>query len=349
MRKSLENKGVRTILLIAVAAVFIVGGYFAFNLYATYFTSNVSGQQKYLYVHTGANYEAIIKDLADNHGLKNMASFKQAAKKMGLVDAVKPGRYALKKGQNNRSLINMLKAGNQDPVTLKIQNFRKKEDLAAFLGRKLEADSAAFMQIMDSTELVEKNGFTRDNSYTMYIPNSYEMYWDVSPTDFFNKMFKEYSGFWTAERKAKAAVLKLAPAEATILASIVDAEALYDKEMPIIAGLYLNRLHRGILLQADPTVIFANNDFTVKRVTNSLLRVDSRYNTYKYAGLPPGPIMMPSIRAIDAVLSPQQNDYIFMCAKEDFSGFHNFAATQAQHDINARKYREALNKRKIYK
>ncbi|MNR03523.1 putative aminodeoxychorismate lyase [compost metagenome] len=183
----------------------------------------------------------------------------------------------------------------------------------------------------------------------MFIPNTYEMYWSVSREEFFKKMNAEYLKFWNDERRKKAAALGLDPIKVTILASIVDAEALYDKEMPTIAGLYLNRLERGILLQADPTVIFANNDFTVKRVTGELLRVDSRYNTYKYAGLPPGPINMPSINAIDAVLNKEDNNYLYMCAKEDFSGYHNFAATVQEHNINAKKYREALNKRNIFR
>ena len=183
----------------------------------------------------------------------------------------------------------------------------------------------------------------------MFIPNTYEMYWNTSASEFFDRMHTEYEKFWNADRKAKAVALNLTPIEVSILASIVDAEALYDKEMPIIAGLYLNRLKKGILLQADPTVIFANNDFTVKRVTGKLLAVDSKYNTYKYKGLPPGPIMMPSIKAIDAVLNPQKNNYIYMAAKEDFSGYHNFAETKAEHEINGRKYRAALNARKIFR
>ncbi|RZL15585.1 MAG: endolytic transglycosylase MltG, partial [Pedobacter sp.] len=195
----------------------------------------------------------------------------------------------------------------------------------------------------------EKHGFTTENIYTMFIPNTYEIYWNVSPDAFFDKMYKEFDKFWTPERKQKATALGLDPQKAVILASIVDYEALYDKEMPTIAGLYLNRLRQGILLQADPTVIYANNDFTVKRVTGALLRVDSKYNTYKYAGLPPGPIMMPSIKAIDAVLNREKNNYIYMCAKEDFSGYHNFAETQEEHDRNAKKYRDALNKRNIYR
>jgi UPF0755 protein len=175
------------------------------------------------------------------------------------------------------------------------------------------------------------------------------MYWNSSPEDFFDKMLKQYNKFWNAERKQKAAALNLSPVQVSILASIVDAEALFDKEMPTIAGLYLNRLNRGILLQADPTVIFANDDFTIKRVLNSHLSKNSPYNTYKYAGLPPGPIMMPSINAIDAVLNKENNNYIYMCAKEDFSGYHAFAETREQHEINANKYRAAMNKRNIYK
>ena len=268
---------------------------------------------------------------------------------MNLATTVKPGRYRLKKGMTNRTLINMIKAGNQDPVKLKFHNIRKKENFAAYLASNLEADSLSFINVLDSTALISKYGFNQDNVYAMFIPNTYEMYWNISPVDFFERMHKEYDKFWTADRKQKAASLNLTPTQVYTLASIVDAEALYDKEMPIIAGLYLNRLNKGILLQADPTVIFANNDFTVKRVTGKLLQVQSLYNTYKYAGLPPGPIMMPSINAIDAVLNRDNNNYIYMCAKEDFSGYHNFAENKAQHEINARKYREALNKRNIFK
>jgi UPF0755 protein len=252
-------------------------------------------------------------------------------------------------GMNNRTLINKLKSGNQDAVKLKFHNIRTKQNFAAYLAKNMEADSLAFIKVLDSAALVEKYGFNTENVYTMFIPNTYEFYWNVNPADFFDKMQKQYDKFWNSDRKAKAAKLNLTPIQVTILASIVDWEALYDKEMPTIAGLYLNRLNGGILLQADPTVIFANNDFTIKRVTNVHLSVNSKYNTYKYAGLPPGPIMMPSIKAIDAVLNPETNKYIFMCAKEDFSGYHNFAETRAQHEINGRKYREALNKRNIYK
>lgn len=335
---------------IAIAAVVIlVGAYFALNFYKVYFAPNVTGNEKYLYIKTNSNYDQLVADMKAKDIVRSISSFATAAGKMNLPANIKPGRYRLLKGMTNRSLVNLIKAGNQDPVKLKFQNIRKKENFAAYLASNLEADSLSFISVLDSTALISKYGFNQDNIYAMFIPNTYEMYWNISPIDFFERMHKEYDKFWNAERKQKAASLNLTPAQVYTLASIVDAEALYDKEMPIIAGLYLNRLNKGILLQADPTVIFANNDFTVKRVTGKLLQVQSLYNTYKYAGLPPGPIMMPSISAIDAVLNRNQNNYIYMCAKEDFSGYHNFAETKAQHEINAKKYREALNKRNIFR
>lgn len=347
-----EKKGLKSTTKIILAVLLIVlgiGAYFGFTFYKVYFTGNISGKEKYLYVRTGYTLDDVYREIKIKDMLLDVGTFSQAAAKMELGRRMKPGRYRLAKGMNNRTLINMLKSGNQDPVKLKFQNIRKKENFAAYLSENLEPDSLAFISVLDSSALIEKYGFNKDNIYTLFIPNTYEMYWNVSAAEFFDKMRAEYDKFWTAERKQKAAALNLSPVQVSVLASIVDAEALYDKEMPIIAGLYLNRLNKGILLQADPTVIYANNDFTVKRVTNALLQVQSRYNTYKYAGLPPGPIMMPSINAIDAVLNRDENNYIYMCAKEDFSGYHNFAVTVQEHDRNAKKYRDALNKRNIYK
>jgi len=339
----------KKIAIIITIVVILVAGYFALDLYKTYFAANITENQKYLYIRTGSDYDALIKNIESKNILKSVPSFKRAAGKMDLPNNIKPGRYRIKIGMTNRVLINLIKAGNQDPVKLKFQNIRKKENFAAYLANNLEADSLKFIHVLDSTALISKYGFNTDNIYAMFIPNTYEMYWNIAPEEFFERMHKEYEKFWTDSRKQKAASLNLTPIQVYTLASIVDAEALFDKEMPIIAGLYLNRLNKGILLQADPTVIFANDDFTVKRVTGKLLQVQSPYNTYKYAGLPPGPIMMPSIAAIDAVLNRDQNNYIYMCAKDDFSGYHNFAETKAEHEINAKKYREALNKRNIFK
>ncbi|RZK58155.1 MAG: endolytic transglycosylase MltG [Pedobacter sp.] len=337
------------IILAIILVILAIGGYFGLNIYKTYLAGNITGNQKHIYVKTGMDYDGFLHNLLEKGVLKNPDAFKQAAEKMNLAKNLKPGRYAVKEGMNNRTLINKLKAGNQDAVKLKFQNIRKKENFAAYLAKNMEADSLSFIKVLDSAALVEKYGFTTENVYTLFIPNTYELYWNVSPTEFFEKMVKQYNKFWTEERKNKAKALNLSPIQVSILASIVDAEALYDKEMPTIAGLYLNRLNKGILLQADPTVIFANDDFTIKRVLNSHLALDSKFNTYRYAGLPPGPIMMPSINAIDAVLNREKNNYIYMCAKEDFSGYHAFAETREQHEINANKYRAAMNKRNIYK
>lgn len=337
------------IILILLLLILSIGGYFGLNIYKTYLAPNISGNEKYIYINTGGSYDDFLNNIQNKEVLIDINTFKAAAGKMNLANTLKPGRYAVKSGMNNRVLINKLKSGNQDAVSLKFQNIRKKENFAAYLAKNMEADSLSFIKVLDSTSLVEKYGFTKENVYTMFIPNTYDIYWNINPVEFFQKMQKQYEKFWNDERKQKAAALNLTPIQVSILASIVDSEALYDKEMPTIAGLYLNRLNKGILLQADPTVIFANDDFTVKRVTNALLAVNSKYNTYKYAGLPPGPIMMPSINAIDAVLNREQNDFIYMCAKEDFSGYHNFAETVQEHNNNAKKYRDALNKRNIYK
>jgi len=342
-------KGSAKIAIAIVLVLLLVGLFFGFKFYKIYFAPNVKDSGKYLYVKTGGNLNDLLLEIKNNDLLSDIGSFSEAAAKMDLALSLKPGRYELSVGMNNRRLINKIKAGNQDPVNLKFQNIRRKEEFSGYLAKSLEPDSLSFIKLLDSAAFLEKQGFTTDNIYTMFIPNTYEMYWNTSTMEFFDKMKKEYDKFWNPERVKKAKALNLTPIQASILASIVDAEAIYNKEMPVIAGLYLNRLKKGILLQADPTVIFANGDFTVKRVTYGLLKTESKYNTYKYAGLPPGPIMMPSIKAIDAVLNKEDNNYIYMCAKEDFSGYHNFAETKQQHEINAKKYRDALNQRKIFR
>ncbi len=349
MQNEKKSFSARKIIIAVLIVIVIVGSFIGLQFYNTYFAPNVTDNEKYLFVRTGSSMEDLLHDVEQKRILSDVGAFEKAALKMELYTRLKPGKYTLKKGMSNRNLINMIKAGNQEPVKLKFQGLRKKENFAGYLSRQLEPDSLTFISYLDSTSVFEKYGFNKENFYTMFIPNTYEMYWNTPAEDFFSRMHDEYNKFWTQARKDKAAALKLTPIQVTVLASIVDGEALYDKEMPTIAGLYLNRLQKGIRLQADPTVIYANGDFTVNRVTGLLLRVESPYNTYKYSGLPPGPIMMPSIAAIDAVLNKQDHDYIYMCAKEDFSGYHNFAKTRAEHEINANKYRAALNSRKIFR
>jgi UPF0755 protein len=262
---------------------------------------------------------------------------------------IKPGKYKITKGLSNVDLVRLLRSGKQEPIQLTFQNIRLKTDFAGYIGKNFEIDSLEFLNMLDSIDLVRQYGFDEETIFCMFIPNTYELYWNTSKEKFFDRMQKEYLKFWDAERLNKAKKIGLSPIEVSILASIVDQEALFNKEMNRIAGVYMNRLHRGIKLEADPTVIFANGDFSVKRVLRKLLQKDSPYNTYKYLGLPPGPICMPSVAAIDAVLNFEQHNFIYFCAKEDFSGLHNFASNVTEHEMNARKFQQALNNRGIKK
>jgi UPF0755 protein len=332
-----------------LALLFIVIAGTGINYYLKYFRPNVTGNQDYLYIPTGSDFKDVFSIIAAENLVKDTISFLNAAQNMDYPVKVKAGRYRLTKDMSNRSLINMLKAGNQEPVKISFQNVRLKHTLAGMISKKIESDSASISQLLDSTTFIGKYGFNTENVYTMFIPNSYEIYWNSNPEKFFIRMHTEYLKFWNADRKAKASLINLSQPEVSILASIVDSEALNDSEMPRIAGLYMNRLQKGMRLEADPTVIFAANDFTIRRVLHKHLRIISPYNTYLNKGLPPGPITMPSINAIDAVLNYEKHDFIYMCAKEDFSGYHNYASNLTQHLQNARKFQEALNKRNIKK
>lgn len=329
-----------------IIVVVALGGTLLFY-YLKYFGPNVTDNEKYLYIRTGEDFNSIYKTIRDKEIVKDSVNFLWAAQNMKYPGRVKPGRYRLKEGMSNRKLINMLASGTQEPVNFAFHNFRLKEQFAAFASKQLEPDSASILRLLDSADFVKQYGFTTDNVFVAFMPDSYEIYWNTTPEKLFKKMYTHYQTFWTKERKDKAAELNLTPVQVSILASIVDAEALKDDEMPTIAGLYLNRLKKGMKLESDPTVIFAMKDFTIQRVLNRYLSVPSPYNTYANKGLPPGPIMMPSVNAVKAVLNYKPSNYIYMCAKEDFSGYHNFADNVKDHNINANKFRQALNERNI--
>ncbi|WP_158828283.1 endolytic transglycosylase MltG [Mucilaginibacter lacusdianchii] len=334
--------------IIALVAIIILAlGITGVLYYLRYFGPNVTDKQEYLYIHTDATYADVYATIRHDGMVKDTTTFNWAAHNMNYVNRVKPGKYKLKSGMSNRALINMLKSGTQEPVELKFHNLRLKSQFAAFVSKQLEPDSVVIIGLLDSSKFVEQYGFNTENVYAMFIPNTYQMYWNTTGVKFINRMHDEYTKFWNADRKQKASALNLTPIQISILASIVDAEALHDDEMPMIAGLYLNRLKRGIKLEADPTVIYATGDFTIKRVLRKYLSTPSPYNTYQVTGLPPGPIMMPSVNAIDAVLNPKSHNYIYMCAKEDFSGYHNFASNVAEHQANARRFQQALDERGI--
>jgi UPF0755 protein len=342
-----KSGGIRKFIIALVLIIIVILAGTGYFYYQRYYGPNVTDKQEYLYIHTGATYDDVYKTIREQDIVKDSLTFNDAAKGKHYVTRVKPGRYHLHEGMTNRELINMLITGRQEAVKLAIKNFRLKENFAGFVGKKMEADSASIINLLDSAEYVKKFGFNTENVYTMILPNTYDIYWNTTPHKIFNKLYDEYEKFWTTERKQKATAIGLNPVKVTILASIVDAEALHDSEMPTIAGLYLNRMKKGMKLEADPTVIFAAHDFTIHRVLNKQLAINSPYNTYMYTGLPPGPIMMPSLNAINSVLDYKHSDYLYMCAKDDLSGYTNFASTVAQHLINARKFQQALNQRHI--
>jgi UPF0755 protein len=337
------KKFVLTMVLILIIGLGIAG----YNYYRKYFGANVTASREYLYIHTDATFNDVYDTIKTDGVVKDSASFYWAAQNMNYIKRVKPGRYRLHEGMSNRKLINMLASGTEEPVTLSFHDLRLKEQFAGFVSKKIEPDSIAILRLLDSSAFVQKYGFNTENVYTMFLPNSYQLYWNTSREKFFKRMYAGYEKFWSPERRQKAAAINLDRVQVSILASLVDAEALHDDEMPTIAGLYLNRLKKGMKLESDPTIIFAEHDFTIRRVLNRYLTIVSPYNTYQHTGLPPGPIMMPSVNAINAVLDYHKSDYIYMCAKEDFSGYHNFATNMADHEANARKYRQALNERNI--
>jgi len=262
--------------------------------------------------------------------------------------AVKTGRYRLVDKMNNNQLINMLRAGRQEPVHLTFNNIRTLEDFAAILSRQLGIDSTEFLQLARNAEYVKKLSFTPENFIGMFIPNTYQVYWHTPVEDFIQRMYKEYRKFWTEERLVKARKADLSPMDILILASIVEEETNIADEYPVIAGVYINRLNKGWKLEACPTLKFAWGDFSIRRVLDKHMEIDSPYNTYKNTGLPPGPVRMPSIRVIDAVLNYQHHDYMFFCAKSDFSGSHYFSRTLREHNRHANEYHRALNIKRIY-
>ena len=299
-----------------------------------------NGENISLYIPTGADYQYVKNEIAAMNVLKSEKAFNWLAKKTKYNQNVHPGRYVLVDGMTNQQLINMLRQGHQTPVKVIFNNMRTIEQLAGRISEQIEADSTSIVDAIYANDNVDA---------TTFIPNTYEFYWNTSAEDFVNKMVVEYNRFWNETRHQKAQDLKLTPREVSILASIIDKETTKTSEMPRIAGVYMNRLNKRWPLQADPTLVFALGDYNIRRVLDVHKNIESPYNTYKYVGLPPGPICIPSIAAIDAVLNAEKHNYFYFCAKDDLSGYHVFAKNITEHNRNAEKYRRALNKQKIYR
>lgn len=285
-----------------------------------------------------------VQDTLYKYGVVNdMVSFSFLAKLMNYSDAVKPGLYTIEANMTNIAAIRLLRSGNQTPTKVTFSTARLVSDLYEPVTRYIALTPYEFRSALDEYIATNDDGFTRQTIIAMFIPNTYQVYYTITGMELVAKINREYHRFWTEKKLAKAAELGLSPIEISTLASIVQAETVKDEESATIAGLYINRLQQGIPLQADPTLVFAVGDFTLKRVLNEHKDVDSPYNTYKYKGLPPGPINMPSIHSLNAVLNYEKNNYIYMCAKEDFSGYHNFTSNYRTHSENARRYQRALS------
>jgi UPF0755 protein len=345
----LNIKKTAGIVSVIVVTCLIVYGYF---LYRAIFAGNTKFDQEEVYVHipTDADYSQV-KQIMANY-VKDMDRFETVAEKKSYPQKTdKSGQFLLKRGMSSNDIINSLR--QNIPVQLAFNNQERLENLAGRVGSQIEADSLSLLTSFKDKKFLEENGFTEENVLSIFVPNSYEFFWNTSADKFRDRMAKEFRKFWTDERLAKAKALNLTPIQVSILASIVHKETVKEDERPKVAGVYLNRLAKGMKLEADPTVIYAvklkSGDFNqvIKRVLFKDLETDSKYNTYMYEGLPPGPIAMPDISALDAVLNPEKHNYLYFCASVTNFGYHEFAVTPAQHEVNRKKYVAWVNSQGI--
>lgn len=352
MKSKRSNSTLVKVIVSAMIVGLIALSLIVFELYQKVCKANIKFgdniEERYIFIDSDDEFLDVVSKLTSYNLLLDLNSFKWVAEKKNYIKNIKPGKYFINKEMNNNELINLLRSGRQSPVKVTFNNVRSLNGVASKLSSYLEADSSEILEAFLDDKFLEKNNFNKYNIISIFIPNTYEFYWNTSSIRLRDRMLKEYKLFWNKSRTIKASEINLSLQDVSILASIVQKEQNIRKdERPSIAGLYLNRLKKGMKLESDPTLIFALKDFNINRVLNKDKRVDSPYNTYKHVGLPPGPICIPSINSIDAVLNAEEHDYIFMCAKEDFSGYHNFAKNYARHLINARKYQKTLNKRRI--
>lgn len=337
--------------LVVLGILAVLGCAVLFYFRNALFTNNIndSSNSYEIYIPTGSNFNAVLDTLVAHDVLENVQTFQMVSKLMKYQkESVPSGRYIVKSGMSNRELVGKLRAGLQDPVNVVFNNLRTIEELSGQIATNLEADSTEILEAITDPAFMNKYEKNSDDLLTLFIPNTYQMYWNEQPKDVAERLAKEHQKFWNNKnRQILLDSLGMTKAEVYTLASIVEKESNLQSERPTVAGVYLNRIRQGIPLQADPTVVFATGLFDLRRVLNKHLEIDSPYNTYKNLGLPPGPIYMPSINSIDAVLANEQHEYIFFCAKPGYNSGHLFAKTNAQHEANARTYRRWLTSQNI--
>ena len=333
--------------LIIFSTILTTGSVYTYQmLYSPNFLINA--EDKFLIIEENTDFNELIKKLEDDTLINDILSFSFLSKLMEYQENIKIGAYKVKMNMSNYEMITMLRSGNQTPIKLTFSYARKIEDLAEKITTKLKMSKDDLLNYLNEN-INNYSGFKKTDIISIFLPDTYEVYWNISPEKLTNKMYSEYKKFWNEERLSKLDKINLNQKEAIVLASIVASESRMLDEADRIAGLYINRLNRNMRLQADPTLIFAANDFTIRRVLNKHKKIKSPYNTYIHRGLPPGPIRLASKKYIDAVLNYEKHNYIYMCAKEDFSGYHAFATNLSDHNRNAKKFQIALNMRKIYR
>ena len=340
------KKKTRRIIISASLAILLLGIAGIAHIYYYFFAQPFQiTETAYIYIDRDDNVDSVYQKIIKTGNPKQMHGFESLVKYKGYIP--KTGRYAIKPTDNMRYLHRRLSMGYQSPVMLTVGSVRTLDRMARNVARQLMIDSTEVARLMADTAYIRSIGYSKETLPALFIPNTYEVYWNLSAEELMQRMVKENKAFWNDKRMNQAKAIGLTPIEVATLASIVEEETANQNEKPMVAGLYINRLQRGMLLQADPTVKFSLQEFGLKRILYKHLEVDSPYNTYKYAGLPPGPIRIPSYQGLESVLNYTKHNYLYMCAKEDFSGTHNFAVTSAQHAANARRYQQALNRKGI--
>ena len=333
--------------LIIFSTILTTGSVYTYQmLYSPNFLINAD--DKFIIIEENTDFNELLKKLEDDTLINDILSFSFLSKLMEYQENIKIGAYKVKMNMSNYEMITMLRSGNQTPIKLTFTYARKIEDLAEKITTKLKMSKDDLLNYLNEN-INNYSGFKKTDIISIFLPDTYEVYWNISPEKLTNKMYSEYKKFWNEERLSKLEKINLNQKEAIVLASIVASESRMLDEADRIAGVYINRLNRNMRLQADPTLIFAANDFTIRRVLNKHKKIKSPYNTYIHRGLPPGPIRLASKKYIDAVLNYEKHNYIYMCAKEDFSGYHAFATNLSDHNRNAKKFQIALNMRKIYR
>lgn len=339
-RPKIHNKYIMPIFGCLLAVLCIIYYYFFSSM-------SVDSDTHYIYIDNDDTVDSVYTKLSSVSNSHAMTGFRILSEMSSYSNNIRSGCYEIKGSNGSLSVFRKLKNGLQTPIRLTVPSVRTVERLAGSIAKKMMTDSITLLKAMTDTATCRKYGYTPETIVCMFIPNTYDIYWNASTENIMERMKKESDKFWNSERTGKAAAMGLSKNQVITLASIVDEETSNNGEKPMIAGMYYNRLKKDMPLQADPTIKFALKQFGLKRIYNNMLHTDSPYNTYKNTGLPPGPIRIPSVEGIDAVLDYVHHDYLYMCAKEDFSGTHNFAKTYQEHLQNAAKYSKALNERGI--